>query len=64
MYDEMLCPDCHEPSWISYDESRNSGEFEMRTLICEGCRVREVDRRQEPAPGEKPYLHNHITAQD
>lgn len=61
LYESMLCVDCHQPSWMSYDERNSSGEFELETVNCEGCRVRAADAKdKEPAPGEKSFLHNHL----
>lgn len=65
LYEDMLCPDCHQPSWMSY-EPFNSGEWEAKSDIeCESCLVMHNAQKIENRPaGQKLYLHNHITAQD
>jgi len=63
MYEDSLCSECRQPSWLSYNP-RNTGEFERRDdICCEACALNDQARESDrpTIPGEKHYIHNRIT---
>lgn len=61
MYEDSLCGACAQSAFHAMDP-RNSGEFEVQSVVCLGCEALELaaDSSGNVPAGTKDHVHNHM----